>query len=402
MKTIPTGRFISARTLALLVSSTLAPAALANNCAIVFGGGGPGQPNIQRITANARDQYLAKGYTTLRVTNCTKAQILAALNNPCVTHILFAGHGTWNRNTSQWQAKIWIGPGTGPDDYLSAAEVVAAIPAGRRGAMQQVVFQACGQLRQEWADAFPNAVIQGWSFSVPCKTAEWDQWAFGANRITPKGSRGGILGEETPIDPRIQAAIPMVEHPGTDDSVAEAWADLAQFLWVMPPSLASAFGDRKFNLIVGNSPADEIVLGGIQVVNGDVVLHQPDPFPDADFDLRMSHAAYETAVMNTDSIPDSFMLGEAYIGANSTGVPDTTLAMGAVAVTFGHGALTPPLCFGDADGSGSIDFTDITTTLVHWGESGPPFTPGDSDGSGSVDFTDITTTLVHWAETCPE
>lgn len=381
--------------LALLIAAS----AGANNCAVVLGGGGTGQGLTQRMTANAQAQYTAKGYATVKINNCTKAEFLAALNNPCVTHIVFVGHGMQQAN-GQWAAQVYIGPGTGPEAYLSAAEVAAAIPAARRGAMQQVVFQACGQLRQGWLDAFPNATIQGYSRAITGWDSEWDQWWNGASRINFKGLRGGMPGDSFIIDPRIEAAIPFVHHAESNLYMAEAWADRAQYAWVMPPSLAAAFGDRKFNLIVGDSPADEIVLGGLQVVNGDVVLHQAAPFPDAGFDLRMTHAAFESAIQNIDTIPALFGSGGAFIGANTTGVPGPTLAMGAVALTFGLGALTPPLCFGDADGSGAVDFGDITSVLANFGATGPAFRPGDADGNGVVDFGDITSVLASFGGGC--
>lgn len=62
-------------------------------------------------------------------------------------------------------------------------------------------------------------------------------------------------------------------------------------------------------------------------------------------------------------------------------------------------ASTPdcPGCPGDANADNIIDFADITTILIHWGESGiAPFT-GDSDYNGVVNFNDLTATLGAWA-----
>ncbi len=55
-------------------------------------------------------------------------------------------------------------------------------------------------------------------------------------------------------------------------------------------------------------------------------------------------------------------------------------------------------CLGDADGSGTVDFADVTTILTQWGNSGPQ---GDSNNDGSVNFADITETLANWLATCP-
>jgi hypothetical protein len=67
---------------------------------------------------------------------------------------------------------------------------------------------------------------------------------------------------------------------------------------------------------------------------------------------------------------------------------------GSLAVKF---TVAPPSCLGDADGSGVVDFVDITAILVHWGEGGPL---GDADGSGLVDFDDISSALTNWGANC--
>lgn len=65
-------------------------------------------------------------------------------------------------------------------------------------------------------------------------------------------------------------------------------------------------------------------------------------------------------------------------------------------------ATTPPCpgCLGDANGDSLINFSDITTALSHWGESGVAPFDGDSDFNGVVDFADITATLGAWGSTC--
>ncbi len=60
----------------------------------------------------------------------------------------------------------------------------------------------------------------------------------------------------------------------------------------------------------------------------------------------------------------------------------------------------PPPCIGDANGSGTVDFADITAILANYGSAGPPFNTGDADGSGVVDFGDITAVLANWGSAC--
>jgi hypothetical protein len=62
-----------------------------------------------------------------------------------------------------------------------------------------------------------------------------------------------------------------------------------------------------------------------------------------------------------------------------------------------------PACPGDADGSNTVTFLDITTVLANFGNiyGAPPATgPGDADRSGSVAFLDITTVLANFGNTC--
>jgi hypothetical protein len=79
-------------------------------------------------------------------------------------------------------------------------------------------------------------------------------------------------------------------------------------------------------------------------------------------------------------------------GATSIGVDDLQFV-----------ALTPPCdCPGNADGSATVDFEDITAALANWGATYPGSSgPGDADCSGTVDFDDITSTLTNWNAACP-
>ncbi|HBS28240.1 MAG TPA: hypothetical protein DEB06_02040 [Phycisphaerales bacterium] len=61
-------------------------------------------------------------------------------------------------------------------------------------------------------------------------------------------------------------------------------------------------------------------------------------------------------------------------------------------------------CNGDADGSGAVDFDDITSVLSAWGTSGSGSScsgaTGDANGDAFVDFDDITDVLANWLEEC--
>ena len=60
------------------------------------------------------------------------------------------------------------------------------------------------------------------------------------------------------------------------------------------------------------------------------------------------------------------------------------------------------ICLGDADGSGVVNFADITSVLGNWlNDYSPASGPGDANGDGVVNFGDITTVLSNWLATCP-
>lgn len=65
------------------------------------------------------------------------------------------------------------------------------------------------------------------------------------------------------------------------------------------------------------------------------------------------------------------------------------------------GSLAPPLCPGDADASGTIDFADVTSVLASFGIVYATTGPGDADINGSVEFADITAVLTSFGMTCP-
>jgi hypothetical protein len=61
-------------------------------------------------------------------------------------------------------------------------------------------------------------------------------------------------------------------------------------------------------------------------------------------------------------------------------------------------------CLGDADGSGLVDFGDVTSVLTNWGSGAGTCPigsgPGDADNNGTVEFADITSVLTAWGTAC--
>ena len=61
----------------------------------------------------------------------------------------------------------------------------------------------------------------------------------------------------------------------------------------------------------------------------------------------------------------------------------------------------PPPCAGDANGSGAVNFDDVTAVLGSFGTSPGPIGPGDANGDGAVSFDDVTTVLGNFGVICP-
>ena len=102
-----------------------------------------------------------------------------------------------------------------------------------------------------------------------------------------------------------------------------------------------------------------------------------------------AHEAWESAwrACDRDSAQGQFLQGLILIAA-------------ALRVTFGFLPAPPPGCPGDADGSGVVDFADVSSVLANWGATGPAYRPGDGNGDGVVNFADVSAVLEHWGDIC--
>lgn len=60
-------------------------------------------------------------------------------------------------------------------------------------------------------------------------------------------------------------------------------------------------------------------------------------------------------------------------------------------------ASPPPVCEGDANDDGAVNFADVTSILANWGGGGPE---GDANGDNTVNFADVTSALSNWGIPC--
>ncbi len=107
-----------------------------------------------------------------------------------------------------------------------------------------------------------------------------------------------------------------------------------------------------------------------------------------------------------DSGGATFTTGGDFELSGTIGQPDanvTVMSGGAFELTGGFwpGA-EAPFCFGDLDGDGDIDLSDLAQLLSNYGETGgKTYEDGDLDGDGDVDLSDLAALLAVYGADCP-
>ena len=95
------------------------------------------------------------------------------------------------------------------------------------------------------------------------------------------------------------------------------------------------------------------------------------------------------------------LVGAAYTLDGTIGQPDAGSMLSGAAYQlrggFWRAPTMSPLCQGDADGDGFVNFNDLNLVLANWGGPGPG---GDVDDSGAVNFDDLNIVLANWAGDC--
>lgn len=186
-------------------------------------------------------------------------------------------------------------------------------------------------------------------------------------------------------------------------------------------SLTGAAGSIGINAFLASStnPNDDSLTAWIEwtgapaVIPGGTVITatftiratEPTDLGDANHDgvINCADAAILVALCGQTEASSTF---NAYADMNGDGVinaADEALLEAITGTCPGEcESAPPPLCPGDADGNGSVNFADITNVLTNFGATYPGSTgPGDADHNGVVNFADITSVLTNFNLPCP-
>lgn len=127
----------------------------------------------------------------------------------------------------------------------------------------------------------------------------------------------------------------------------------------------------------------------LRLTRGSVVIFEVDTALGA-FSL---HRAFALA-------PGTYRL-EAQCDASLQGAAGSGIANGSATLSATMDRTPVATCAGDANGDGSVDFTDLDIVLSDYGMSGPAGSLlGDLDSSGAVDFVDLNIVLSSYGTTC--
>jgi len=316
-----------ARCAAFASLAALPPTALATGRAYVISG----NDSVASETAandaaadSAQANYVRQGYTVVRLNQPTRAQIIAAFQDPLARAVWFVGHGGKNNGAYV--------PFIAHNTKAGAAGEVGIRPtdlAGALGHLQQVVLHGCGQFLQGWINRFPNASVVAWTGAVSSWSIRFDEYWRGQGRIPARNPFGPPM-SDIPIlvDPRLDAAItfsPFDQEPGIDIDYLRS--EYATYGFTMPTALASLIGTKTFNVVVRdpNNPVDFQLLGGLEVGGGAVVGQNNSGYSLPDFVYELDPLTYCSALENCDSIRTAFDTGVGRIVDNTTGLPDRKL-----------------------------------------------------------------------------
>jgi hypothetical protein len=121
------------------------------------------------------------------------------------------------------------------------------------------------------------------------------------------------------------------------------------------------------------------------------------PLPSGDYSLTVADSV-------RDPLSNRQLDGEMIDPLSASSFPSGDgLAGGSAVVRF---SVAPPAvpCVGDADGSGAVDFSDITSVVTNWANTYAPGAAGalgDANHDGVVNFADVTDVLANFNATCP-
>ncbi len=277
-----------------------------------------------------------------------------------------------------WTATLPAAPcGTPVEFYLRASTTDGTIVTSPRDAPQSVYVASAGTLSVTFSDDFQTD--QGWSVSGNVLTGAWERGVPAGD-----GSRGD----------------PTSDYDGsgacwlTENAAGNTDVDDGRTVLTSPPLDLSTGGTIHYAWWLDDA--------GFGLGRDALVVEVATDAAGSDwrqvrrYDTPQHAWRTDTIVVGND-VPASSTLRIRFIASDLE--PGNVVEAAIDAVTIS--AFAPCGCVGDLDGNGTIDLTDLSTLLSHFGTSGASPADGDLDGDGDVDLTDLSAMLSMFGTDCP-
>lgn len=253
-----------------------------------------------------------------------------------------------------------------------------------------------GQPRLHASGAFDRVCVRppGWMPGDPlvCTTTNHVAWFDGVawQPLAPAFTSGEVFALATFNDSSESA--PALYFGGAFGSVAGLSAlNIARWGCPIPSSVTVLDQPDDETSTAGGTASFEAEAAGI---GAPIFMWRFEGFPLSDGPLPGGGSVSGTSASQLTLIG----VQEADEGQYDVEVSDACGTIVSLAATL---SVVPPLCPGDADGNGNVNFSDITSVLANFGDTGAPGIPGDADGNGIVTFGDVTSVLANFGNVCP-
>lgn len=337
-----------------------------------------------RIADEAERDLRAAGYKVTRITEATKAQFKAAMEDESAKAMVFIDHGT------SGQARVRL-----KDENGEARRSTAGQFGGPLNNFDIMTIHACDQDRDEWKDLFPNADFHSWGGCIyPSDELRWQQ------------KKEYRRADEPQADDTSDEISEALQEGQFDTQGEDAFAYHPLGNWPMEPGLAALFGQMSYNLLIfDNLPPQPPItrpLFSARVAEGIIIQNEPaQQSPTATFSIIFNGAFWDMARHNpqiTLEVSPTMPGSPVQIIPHVPVTPDQIEIMyaGVRRNLFGMPPSFPcPPCAADFNRDGGVDGSDVESFFTEW-ENG--LGCADVNLDGGIDGADVEFFFAVWQE----